>query len=355
MRNLQHPILLIDRQKSLNNILRMKEKVSRNNLLFRPHFKTHQSGYIGEIFKNEGIEAITVSSVQMALQFIYAGWKDISIAIPFNIRETHVINKISQDVKINLLVDSVECTEHLKMHLKRNAGLFIKIDTGYHRTGLDYQDYNTIDTIIDIASDSEFLNFKGFLTHAGNSYDAKNSQEILEIFEDNKQKLDSLKKKYNQHNPVISYGDTPSCSIAENFEGIDEIRPGNFVYYDLMQYELGSCTFDEIAVAVACPVISKNTKRQEIVLYGGAIHLSKDYLLNKIGKKTYGLIVPLAENSWGKPFKNSYVSGLSQEHGIISSSKELFDKVNIGDLLGVIPVHSCLASDLLKDSQMVIS
>jgi len=33
---------------------------------------------------------------------------------------------------------------------------------------------------------------------------------------------------------------------------VDEIRPGNFVFYDLMQYRIGSCSVGQIAVAMAC-------------------------------------------------------------------------------------------------------
>ncbi len=353
MINIKHPSLLIDAQKCTNNILRMKNKADKNNLNFRPHFKTHQSGIVGELFKKQDIEAITVSSLQMAMHFIYSGWKNITIAIPFNIRETQIINKISQEIKINLLTDSVECTEYLARHLNRNTGLFVEIDSGYHRTGLAFDD-ETISNIIGITDSGNHLNFKGFLAHAGNTYNAEDRTEILQIFNDNKRKLQQLKRKYKVYKPMISYGDTPSCTIAENFEGIDEIRPGNFVYYDLMQYKLGSCTFDDIAVAVACPVISKNSERRELVLYGGAVHLSKDNLINSDGNKTYGNIVPLTNKSWGEAFKDSYVSGLSQEHGIISASKELFEKTKIGDLLGVIPVHSCLTADLMKESQVVI-
>jgi len=45
-----------------------------------------------------------------------------------------------------------------------------------------------------------------------------------------------LKNKFIKEYPhlLISYGDTPSCSIAENFDEVDEIRPGNFVFYDVM-------------------------------------------------------------------------------------------------------------------------
>ncbi len=71
-------------------------------------------------------------------------------------------------------------------------------------------------------------------------------------------KLQTLKQKYITRFPdiIISYGDSPSCSLADDLNGFDEIRPGNFVYYDVMQYHIGSCQMDDIAVAAACPVVS---------------------------------------------------------------------------------------------------
>lgn len=65
---------------------------------------------------------------------------------------------------------------------------------------------------------------------------------------------------------LFSIGDTPSCSIAEAFPPpIDEIRPGNFIFYDLFQVSLGACRDEDIAAAVACPVISKHPERQEML------------------------------------------------------------------------------------------
>jgi D-serine deaminase-like pyridoxal phosphate-dependent protein len=40
---------------------------------------------------------------------------------------------------------------------------------------------------------------------------------------------------------------------------------------------------------------------------------------------------------------------LSQEHGIIKMPKENFDSINIGDMLAVLPVHSCLTANLMKE------
>lgn len=46
----------------------------------------------------------------------------------------------------------------------------------------------------------------------------------------------SLRAKYRPLYPniIISVGDTPGISAAKNLDGIDEIRPGNYVFYDVM-------------------------------------------------------------------------------------------------------------------------
>jgi D-serine deaminase-like pyridoxal phosphate-dependent protein len=92
--------------------------------------------------------------------------------------------------------------------------------------------------------------------------------------------------------------------------------------------------------------------RNEAVLYGGAVHLSKEYYLAKNGQKSYGLAVRFNGRTWesGKPI--GHVTSLSQEHGILK-----FDGVTDlkpGDLVAVLPVHSCLAADLLKSDQLII-
>jgi D-serine deaminase-like pyridoxal phosphate-dependent protein len=147
---------------------------------------------------------------------------------------------------------------------------------------------------------------------------------------------------------LLSTGDTPSCSLVSNFKGWDEIRPGNFVFYDLTQNLLGSCNFEKIAIAVACPLVEKNVKRKELIIYGGGVHLSKDSIKMKDGRHIFGKAVHLESGSWTSLSDNDFLRSLSQEHGIISASDELFKSVKVGDLVGIIPVHSCMTADLLR-------
>ena len=78
------PTLLVDERKSRENIRRMVQRARNAGVSFRPHMKTHQSNEVGEWFRDEGVDRIAVSSVDMAKYFANGGWKDITIAFPFN-------------------------------------------------------------------------------------------------------------------------------------------------------------------------------------------------------------------------------------------------------------------------------
>ena len=138
-------------------------------------------------------------------------------------------------------------------------------------------------------------------------------------------------------------------SLVERFEGVDEVRPGTFVFYDLTQLAIGSCTEEQIALAVACPVVAKHLERGEVVLYGGAVHLSKDFL-EADGVRQYGAPAErLATGGWGRILESSYLRGLSQEHGILKAAPRAFEAARIGDWIPVIPAHCCLAVHQLRE------
>ena len=101
-------------------------------------------------------------------------------------------------------------------------------------------------------------------------------------------------------------------------------------------------------MAVACPVVGKSLLRNELTIYGGAIHFSKDFLYKSNGEHLFGYIVRISEKEWSHPVAGAYLANLSQEHGIIRAPKEVIEEINIGDVLGVLPVHSCLTANLMK-------
>ena len=351
--NIVRPVLLLDKEKAKRNIEKMCRKAEASNVRFRPHFKTHQSAEIGKWFQDAKVESITVSSLDMARYFAGNGWADITVAFAVNVPEIEKINELAQKIDLGLLVDSENSLTALDSLMEHNVKIWIKVDTGYHRTGVSWEDSRRILSLAQTIQKSPRMTFGGLLTHSGHTYHAKSTDEVKSIYSETLSRLSKVKQGLEQKgisDCTISIGDTPGCSIIESFDGVDEIRPGNFVFYDLMQSSIGSCAEDEIAVVVACPVVSKSKERKQIIIYGGAVHFSKEFITDKHNRNIYGYVTLFNNSKWGKAEKSAPLISLSQEHGIIQvEDDKLFDDIEIGDFLLVFPVHSCLTGDLYKE------
>lgn len=351
MKNISRPTLILDKQKCVRNLRNMQDMASKYNLQLAPHVKTHQSAVIGNWCRKLGISAVTASSLTMAQTFADAGWKEITWAFPVNIREIAAINELAARVTLNLYINNIDSAKFLNKHLTQPVNCFIEIDTGYHRTGINYRSTGEIEQLIQVFFEAEKIRFRGFYTHAGHSYRARKPSEILKVHEDTRQKLLSLKTYFEEkHFSVeLGIGDTPCCAVASSFDGIDIIRPGNFVFYDLMQEQIGSCAEKDIAIVLAAPVVEKHPERNELIVHGGAVHLSKDTIIDEQGRIIYGKVVLFEKGGWGKSIPHVYVKAVSQEHGIIHWEGEGMEQIKIGDLIGILPVHSCLTANLMRE------
>lgn len=345
------PTLLLNEKICRRNIKAMADKAKKYNIILRPHFKTHQSHEIGNWFRDEDTEKITVSSLKMAQYFARDRWKDILVAFPVNILEIETINQLAATINLSLLVESVDTVTFLKQHLKSAVNAYIKVDTGLHRTGVAWDDHKTISEILESIGKSGMISFTGFLTHAGNSYKSRNIGEIKKVHEESKSRMASLKEHFINEYPglKISIGDTPSCSTMEDFDMVDEIRPGNYVFYDAMQTIIGSCSPEQVAVAMACPVVAVHKERNEVVIYGGSVHFASDTVTDKDGITIYGKVVRNDSIGWGKVIEGAYLKKLSQEHGIVTVPGNVINDYKPGDIIRILPVHSCTTANLMKE------
>ena len=128
----------------------------------------------------------------------------------------------------------------------------------------------------------------------------------------------------------------------------DEIRPGNFVFYDVTQLKIGSCDWYNIALAVKCPVVDINRHRNEAVIYGGGVHFSKDRIDRPGNRPLYGMVAENHNDYWGNIISGVELVSLSQEHGVMHCTDDFLDGLHVGDVVTVLPVHSCMTADLMK-------
>lgn len=343
------PTLLLSERTARRNIERMAGRVGASGVRFRPHFKTHQSAEVGRWFRDCGVESITVSSLAMARYFAGHGWADITLAVPVNLRELDAIDHLAGEIALGLLVDDRQSLQALEHRLSHPVDLWIEIDPGYGRTGIPWDDTDTIQCLAREAREARHCRLRGLLAHSGQTYQAATVDRIRAIQAETAARLQDIRDVLQGEGIQcdLSVGDTPGCSVVDRLEGVDEVRPGNFVFYDLMQLQLGACTANDIALAAVCPVIGVYPARHRIAIYGGTVHLGREPLTRRQGGPTiYGLALagdePPASDFQGA----ASLTGLTQEHGMLVAGGPLISRVHPGDLLHVYPVHSCITASL---------
>ncbi|MDQ3685524.1 MAG: hypothetical protein M3430_07960 [Acidobacteriota bacterium] len=141
--------------------------------------------------------------------------------------------------------------------------------------------------------------------------------------------------------PTVSVGSTPTVTCVDHLDGVDEARPGNYIFFDAFQATLGSCGFDDCALTVLAAVVHRDRRRRKVVIDAGAVALSKDRGAVEFDAACgYGRVLDLDGCATGLR-----VESLSQEHGAVRVEDEkLFDRLTVGTRVRVLANHSCLAA-----------
>lgn len=337
------PLALIDEDRCRTNIRRIATKLKRLGIVYRPHFKTHQSREIGNWFRDEGVEAITVSTIGMAEYFAKDNWTEITIAFPLVPSQLNRINKLAEQVNLKIFLTDPEVIDYYDKYLDHPVGVYIELDAGHHRCGIRTDQPDKIFSTVKKLRQCKLLNPYGFYIHEGRTYEKKGKTAVREVLQPVFNFFQDIKSEYPDSR--ICMGDTPGCSMLDEFPGVDEMSAGNSVFYDLMQVEIGSCSPEDIALAVLCPLIEVKPNLNEAILYGGAVHFSKDRILWN-GKEIFGRPSHYNRHSFGAPVKNSYIRGVSQEHGMLTGDPDWMKDLKPGDPICILPIHSCLTANL---------
>lgn len=323
----------------------MLDRARRSGVAFRPHVKTHKT-IEGARIQTGGSGAITVSTMAEAEAFARAGFDDILYAVPIAPHRLPRAAALARTIRrMIVLVDHPDalqaCEEFARAHdLRIEAAL--KVDSGARRAGVDPASGSSIDLARRLGSSDRVL-FAGLVTHAGHSYACRSREEILPIAIEEAAVLTRFRDTIGMPALSRSIGSTPTASVVDLFPDTDEVRPGNYVFFDAFQASIGSCSLDDCAASVIVSVIGHYPASNRIIVDGGALALSKDTGPTHIDPAFgYGRVCALA----GDPLPLRIVS-LSQEHGQIVGDGPLdFAGHPIGSRLRIVPNHSCLTAAL---------
>jgi D-serine deaminase-like pyridoxal phosphate-dependent protein len=345
MENLSHlttPAFLVDKRIVQRNCDSMREKAAASKVIFRPHVKTHKTREIGRMQHGGKIGPITVSTLAEAEFFAEDGWRDITYAVPIAPEKLERAAALARRVeRLNLLLDSFDALQALE-RFGHAFDVFLKVDCGYHRAGVDPERPESVELVQRLA---KVARFRGYLTHAGHSYNARDVEEIRRVARQETEAVTRFRERCGVDG-IRSIGSTPTASLTDRFDA-DEVRPGNYVFYDAFQATIGSCAFGDCGMSVLTTVVGSYPERRTMIVDAGALALSKDRGPDHIDPQFgYGIVCDL--NLKRLPMR---LHTLSQEHGKIEAHPVL----PVGTRLRIVPNHSCLTAAMYDRYHVVDS
>ncbi len=357
VQDLPTPALLLDLDVLERNIAAMAEKIRRLGARLRPHVKTHKCIEVGRRQREAGAAGITVATLVEARDFADHGFDDITWALPVVTGRLDEVVALAKRLTFRVLVDSPAALEAVAA-AGRGAGLalhtWLKVDCGYHRAGVDPGAAASLELVRRLG-DTKGVSFDGILTHAGHSYHATTLEERKRIAAEERAVMLAFAARCEDAGlaiPAISIGSTPSMSAVESLDGIAEVRPGNYVFYDWMQAASGVCRPAAVAVSVLASVISHQPGASHAVVDAGALAMSKDL---GPADRSRGLGPVLAGPAGGAVEERVSLTSVSQEHGVIAgqSRGDLEGRFVVGEKLRIVPNHSCLTAAMFDEYAVV--
>jgi D-serine deaminase-like pyridoxal phosphate-dependent protein len=349
---LRTPAFLIDLPTLKHNIQQMKDRARDNKVTLRPHVKTHKSAEIAGMQTTPEAPGITVSTLAEARFYQKSGFKDITYAFPITANKMSEAAELTADLhSFNILLDQPQTLTALDEYGREHDirfKVFLKVDCGYHRAGVDPSKPESVQLARRLAS-SDHIEFKGILTHAGHSYHCSNPSEIVEVANQERDVMTQFAALLQNEAITcdsVSVGSTPTAMHAPHWQGVTEIRPGNYAFFDKFQTDIGSCHIEDVAASVLTTVAAHYPDHNRMLIDAGALALSKDSGADHLGRDiVFGAV---------RNHPRLKLFSISQEHGLITGNDPIaFEKFPVGSLLQIIPNHSCLTAALFPKYHVI--
>ena len=359
--DLPTPAALVDLYRLESNAKRMAEKAMRLGVRLRPHVKTHKCIEAARIQTDLHFGGLTVSTLAEAQAFAAGGFSDITYAVPIAPQKIADAADLHAEIgTLNLLVDhpdTVRAIEVLASSRSITLPVYLEIDCGGGRSGVDPAG-DIAQFLVRRLADSEVIDFRGLLTHAGHSYRSRSRSEAYEVACEERNLMTAIAAEIRDHGveiPEISVGSTPTMRAIDDLTGVTEARPGNYLFNDYFQTAIGSCDLDDIAFSVLATVISIDPEQGRAVIDAGALALSMDPGPTHVDPECgFGLPMTLEDQH---RLPGLRVVGLTQEHGTLTGPG--VEALHPGTRLRILPNHSCLSAacfdryNVIRDLEVV--
>ena len=336
---LDTPAVIVDLDVMQRNLSRMANYCREHNLRLRPHTKTHKIPELAHRQVESGATGITVAKLDEAEVMIDAGLSDLLIAYPIvGPLKTHRLAHLAQRAAISVSLDSQEAARGISAALAERGGnnsgngphvnILVELDVGFGRCGVanETEALQLAQTVSSLPG----LNFQGLMFFPGHFGVDPEQRETLRAQVN--ELLDRCRETFARADiplKTISGGSTPSRYESHLFHGVNETRPGTYIFNDRNTVGVSAASIDQCALSVVVTVVSTSVSGHAAI-DGGSKTFSSDRYQAEDGRG-FGLVKndPAIE-----------IERFSEEHGHLNLARSE-RRYRVGDRLAIIPNHVC--------------
>jgi D-serine deaminase-like pyridoxal phosphate-dependent protein len=328
--DLDTPAVLVDVDVMERNLRRLGDYCAQHSLRLRPHTKTHKIPELARRQIEHGAAGITVAKLGEAEVMADAGLPGILIVYPlFGAAKWRRLTALARRTDVTVACDSVEIASGISEQARQDGvtvGLLVEFDTGFGRCGLPIEE-SSLPAVRKIR-ERPGLEWRGVLVYPGHIMGTTSEREVLLKRENETlSRLMELLKSEGIDCPIVSGGNTPAAFLSHRFVGVNEIRPGTYIFNDKNTVCAEAASWDDCAVTVLATVVSTSVSGKAIIDAGGKT-FSGDSLLSG-DRQGFGHVI-------GRP--EILVEDLSEEHGHLRLGGA---RLKVGDRVRVVPNHVC--------------
>jgi D-serine deaminase-like pyridoxal phosphate-dependent protein len=334
---LDTPALLIDLDIMEQNLRRVAAYAHEHELRLRPHTKTHKSPLLARRQMDLGAVGITVAKVGEAEVMLQAKPQDLYVAYPvIGRKKLDRLMEVARQTQVTVGLDSLFAARQLSDAARQaqvEIGILAEVDVGLGRVGVTPGE-ELLDLGRQIAR-LPWVSLKGISFYPGHikSVGEESAQQIAALSALVHQ-MTSEWKKAGLPLEVVSGGSTPALYASHRVEGLNEIRPGTYIFNDKNTWKMGACEFSDCAASILVTVVSTARPRQ-MIIDGGSKTFSSDRL-SSAPEMSFGHVVEAPEAVFTK---------MNEEHGFVDL-RAVKSQFAVGDRVRVIPNHICVAVNL---------
>jgi D-serine deaminase-like pyridoxal phosphate-dependent protein len=336
VQDLDTPALVVDLDIMERNLRRVAGYCAEHGLRLRPHTKTHKSTFLARQQLALGAAGLTVAKVGEAEVMLGAAVDgkapDLLVAFPV-VGEPKLrrLAEIARITGVTVALDSLTAARLLSDAATVAGvefGVLVEIDVGLGRVGVKPEEALELARAV---AGLPHIRWRGVTFYPGHIRE-QNEAAIAAL----SATIAAVRAELTGAGlepEIVSGGSTPLLFRSHEIEGLNEIRPGTYLFNDMNTVASGACTVEDCAASMLVTVVS-HSGRDRMIVDGGSKTFSSDR--DSSGGPGFGRLMDAPDARFHK---------MNEEHGFVDLAG-VGRAFEIGQKTRVIPNHICVAVNL---------